>query len=66
MTSAIEGTKPDPFNWPTPSRADCMMLSSITKVKDIVPTSTKRWSSMRGSSMNFCTTDIEGKKDTAI
>jgi len=41
MVAAGARSKPDPFNWPTQSRKDCMALSSLEASKDLVQTRTK-------------------------
>jgi len=41
MIAAGARSKPDPFNWPTQGRKDCMALSSLDASKDLVHTRTK-------------------------
>lgn len=53
--------RPDPFNFPTLSRKDCMALSSITQEKDGLKTTTSKFNSKRSCSNNLNTQDIQGK-----
>jgi len=57
----IPNGQPDPFNFPMPGRNDCMSLTSIQAQKDGMKTTTVKFSSTRGNSMNLHTGDIEGK-----
>jgi hypothetical protein len=58
---AFATSKVDPFNYPSMQRADCMSLSTINPAKDAMKTTTSKFISTRGQSMNLATKDIEGK-----
>ena len=51
----------DPFNYPMPSRADSMSLATIGGKKDNLKTTTKAFTTVRNTSNNLWTNDIEGK-----
>ena len=52
----------DPFNWPTPQRADLMSLQVIGATKDGTQTRTQHMRpKTRDHSMNLVTSDIDGK-----
>lgn len=51
----------DPYNYPAMNRQDLMSLSSINCHKDNMSTSTKRFTTVRNTSTNLNTSDIEGK-----
>ena len=51
----------DPFNYPMPNRADLMSLQTISAKADNVKTNTNRFTTVRNTSNNLWTTDIEGK-----
>lgn len=53
--------RPDPFNYPMPNRVDCMSLSTISGMKDGMKTTTVKFQSVRGTSQNLSTKDIDGK-----
>lgn len=53
--------KPDPFNFPMPNRSDLMSLSVINADKDLMKTTTSKFTSPRGLSNNLATNDITGK-----
>lgn len=53
--------KPDPFNFPMPNRRDLMSLSVINADKDLMKTTTSKFSSPRFASNNLSTNDIDGK-----
>ena len=55
-------TNLDPYNWPMPTRADLMSLSTITKEKDLFRNKTAvGFTRARGTSQNMQIDDIEGK-----
>ncbi len=51
----------DPFNYPMPNRCDLMSLSTINVEKDAMKTTTSKFISKRGQSMNLSANDIDGK-----
>lgn len=53
--------RPDPFNYPMPGRKDTMNLNSIQAEKDGMKTTTFKFSTIRSTSQNLHTQDIEGK-----
>jgi len=53
--------KKDPFNYPFPGRKDTMNLSIINRETDGMKTSTSKFMSVRSTSHNMFTRDIEGK-----
>jgi len=52
--------KRDPFNYPFPGRKDTMNLSNITRDADGMKTSTVKFMSVRSTSHNMFTKDIDG------
>ena len=48
-----------------PNRADCMSLQTITAKQDKMATNKARFTTMRNTSNNLATTDIEGKQAVA-
>ena len=48
-------------DFPMPNRADLMSLQTINQKKDAVATTTKKFTSMRTTSNNLHTGDIQGK-----
>ena len=51
----------DPFNFPMPSRGDLMSLQTIAAKKDNLKTTTKQFTTVRNTSSNLHTSDIDGK-----
>jgi len=49
----------DPYNFPMPNRADTMALSSINKLQDQTKINTRKFDSIRNTSNNLLTQDIE-------
>ena len=57
----IPNGSPDPFNFPMPNRTDTMSLNAIRAEQDGMKTSTVKFSTVRGNSVNLHTNDIDGK-----
>ena len=57
----MNSSNADPFNFPMPSRADCMSLSTMNKEMDNIRTSTRKFATGRAGSNNLNTSDIMGK-----
>jgi hypothetical protein len=64
--STTIGGRPDPFNYPMASRKDTMNLQAIDADRDGMKTTTFKFQSMRSSSMNLATNDIEGKLSNSV
>ncbi len=59
--AAGRATRPDPFNWPSLNRADCMTLQTLDVTKDIMATKTiNHRHKSREMSHNLNSRDIEG------
>lgn len=58
--TVMSGGKSDPFNFPMPSRVDCMSLNTITAGRDGMKTTTAKFGSSRVASNNLHTGDIDG------
>ena len=56
----------DPFNYPMPSRGDLMSLQTISAKADNVKTTTSRFNSIRNTSDNLFTQDIQGKHPSKL
>ena len=48
-------------DFPMPNRSDLMSLQTITAKQDKVSTNTSKFSTIRNTSNNLATTDIQGK-----
>ena len=53
-------------DYPMPSRSDCMSLQTITAKRDQVSTNTSKFASIRNTSSNLNTNDIQGKSTQII